>query len=132
MYRLFIHEDAERDLEALWDTEPFAAARIAALLEGIGADQDLMDRLTQHDYGAYATAPFHVSRWQSQWNRGKDLWRLKDWDLEAQGLQYRIPYAYMRGKQHYHVLGVLHRGQVNYDDPNHPITRRILRAYDEL
>lgn len=132
MYRLFIHSDAELDLEALWDTEPIAAARIAVLLDGVRADQDLMDRLTQHDYGAHATAPFHVSKWQTQWKRGKDLWRLKDWDLEAQRLQYRVPYAYMRGKQHYHVLGVLHRSKVNYDDPDHPITRRILRAYDGL
>ena len=37
-----------------------------------------------------------------------------------------------RGKCHYHVLAVSPRAEVNYDDPNDPITRRILSAYADL
>lgn len=92
---LFIHEDAVADLRALRRTELQAAARIAALLAELKGNPDLLDRLTQHDYGAYHSADFHVSKWQAQWRQGRDLWRLKMWDLEDQGLRYRIVYAFI-------------------------------------
>ena len=132
MYRLFVHRDAAADLERLNSADPVAAARVVALLESVSADQDLLDRLTQHDFGAHRSADFHVSKWHSQWNQGRDLWRLKAWDLEAQRLQYRVIYAYIPGARKYHVLGVLHRSQVKYDDPSDPISKRILRAFDAL
>lgn len=128
MYRLFIHEDADADLERLWAMDPDAAARIGVLLEEIRDDQELLDRLTQHDFGAPPAAPFHVSKWHEQWRRGRDLWRLKLWDLDDLQLRYRVIYAYVPGRRHYHVLAIAHRSQVNYDDPQDPLTRRILGA----
>lgn len=99
-----------------------------ALLEQLEGDPDLLDRLTQHDYGAHNSADFHVSKWQEQWRQGRDLWRLKVWDLEDQGLRYRIVYAFVPGMQHYHVLAIAPR---DFDyDKNHPISQRILRAYE--
>lgn len=103
---LFIHEDAAADLSKLRQTELQAAARIVALLEELKGNPDLLDRLTQHDYGAYQSADFHVSKWHEQWNQGRDLWRLKVWDLEDQGLRYRIVYAFIPQKQHYHILAI--------------------------
>lgn len=84
MFRLFIHEDAESDLEALWDQAPQSAARITVLFE----------------------------------------------DLENEGMRYRIVYAFVPGKGHYHVLGIVPR-EFNYD-AGHQITRRILAAYEVL
>ena len=130
MPSLFVHDDATADLEDLGDTEPRAAARIIALLQELQTDEDLLDRLTQHDYGYSGTADFRVSKWLAQWNRGKDLWRLKIWDLEDKGLRYRIVYAFLPGKQQYHVLAIVPR-DFNYD-PNHPLSRRIVLAYDDL
>jgi len=127
---LFVHDDATADLEALWETEPQAAARIADLLEQLEGDSDLLDRLTQHDYGAYHSADFHVSKWQEHWRKGRDLWRLKVWDLEDKGLRYRVVYAFKPREQHYHVLAIAPR-EFDYDT-SHPISQRILRAYQEL
>jgi len=127
---LFVHDDASADLEALWESEPKAAARITVLLEELAGNPDLLDRLTQHDYGARHSADFHVSKWLEHWNKGRDLWRLKVWDLEDQGLLYRLIYAFIPGKQHYHILAIAPR-EFNYDT-NHPISRRIQRAYEEL
>ena len=130
MLQLFIHVDAKVDLERLWKEAPKAAARLAALLEELEGNQDLLDRLTQHDFGNYGTADFHVSKWIDQWNRGRDLWRLKVWDLEDKGLQYRVVYAFMPGKSQYHVLGIVSR---DFDyDPNHELSRRIIAAYENL
>ena len=130
MYRLFIHDDAAADLEALYRTNSVAVARIVALLQEIQDSQDYLDRLTQHDFGSYASESFHVSKWHEQWRQGRDLWRLKIWDLEDKGIQYRIVYALARGKQHYHVLGIVPRS-FNYDSDSE-ITNRILKAYDDL
>ena len=130
MIALFVHDDAKADLLALRDSEPQAAGRILALLEQLEGDPDLLDRLTQHDYGAYGSADFHVSKWQEQWRKGRDLWRFKVWDLEEKGLHYRIVYAFEPRKQHYHVLAIVPR-EFDYDE-KHPISQRILRAYEEL
>ena len=130
MPHLFIHNDAEADLEALWHTAPQAAARIAALLEELKGNADLLDRLTQHHFGHYRTAPFHVSKWVEQWNKGKDLWRLKVWDLEAKGLRQRVVYAFIPGMRRYYVLGIVPR-EFNYES-SHPLSRRILAAYANL
>jgi len=127
---LFIHKDAIADLSALRQKELKAAARIVALLEELKGNPDLLDRLTQHDYGAHQSADFHVSKWQAQWRQGRDLWRLKVWDLEDQGLRYRIVYAFIPQKQHYHILAIAPR-EFDYDS-NHPISQRILRAYESL
>lgn len=70
---LFVHRDAETDLEKLWEGAPLAAARIGVLLEELEGNQDLLDRLTQHDFGNYRSADFHVSKWLNQWNKGRDL-----------------------------------------------------------
>ena len=130
MFRLFVHDDGESDLEKLWDEAPEAAARIGVLLQELEGNQDLLDRLTQHDFGNYRTAEFHVSKWLNQWNKGKDLWRLKVWDLEDKGLQYRVVYAFLPSRSQYHVLGIVSR---DFDyDPNHELSRRIIAAYENL
>lgn len=131
MIALFVHDDAKAVLLALRETEPQAAGRILALLEQLEGDPGLLDRLTQHDYGAYGSAVFHVSKWQEQWRKGRDLWRLKVWDLEENGLRHRIVYAFVPSKQHYHVLAITPRRDFNYEERD-PITQRILRAYQEL
>ena len=72
---LIIHDDAKADLLALRRSEPRTAGRVLALLEQLEDDPDLLDRLTQHHYGS---ADFHVSRWQTQWRKGRNLWRIED------------------------------------------------------
>lgn len=131
MYRLFVHDDAQTDLEELWSTGTQAAARIAVLLQELEGDQDLLDRLTQHEYyGRSHSADFHVSKWVEQWRQGRDLWRLKVWDLEGHGLKYRIIYAFVPKRRHYHVLAIAPR-EFNYDS-RHPLTQRIRSAYGSL
>lgn len=130
LFRLFVHDDADGDLEALWKSEPDAAARIAVLLEELAGNQDLLDRLTQHNFGVHGHHDIHISKWQEQWRKGNDLWRFKVWDLEDKGLRYRIVYAFLPQKRHYHVLAIAPRS-FNYD-ASHPLTKRILCAYQDL
>jgi hypothetical protein len=130
VFQLLIHKDAEADLEQLATINLAAASRIVALIQEIQGNQDLLDCLTKHDFGQNYSAAFHVSKWQEHWRRGKDIWRLKIWDLEDKGIHYRIIYAYIIGTQRYYILAVAPRN-FNYDADN-PLTKRILRAYDDL
>jgi hypothetical protein len=128
---LFLHDDAKADLYALRAESPEAAGRIVALLQELESNPDLQERLTEHDFGARGRDQFHVSKWQAQWRAGKDLWRLKLWDLEQNGLPYRIVYAFVPIRRHHHILAVVPRSSFNYDDRD-PVTQRILRAYEGL
>ena len=130
MLHLFIHRDAVADLVALRAVDGRSAARILALLETLKDDPDLLDRLTQHEYGRGRVAEIHVSRWIEQWNKGRNLWRLKIWDLEGKGVRQRIVYAFEPTTGKHHVLGVVPR-EFNYDS-DHPLSRRIFAAYDDL
>ncbi len=130
MIALFLHNDAVSDLRDLKIIQPEAAARILALLQELKGNPDLLDRLTQHGYGSRNCSDFNVSKWLAHWKRGRDLWRLKVWDLEDKGLRYRIIYAFVPQKKHHYILAIAPR-EFNYDT-NHPISRRIIRAYEEL
>ena len=130
MPHLLIHRDAADDLLALRVVDERSAGRIVALLETLKGDPDLLDRLTQHEYGRGREAKIHVSKWVGQWNKGRNLWRLKIWDLEDKGVRQRIVYAFEPGTGKHHVLGVVPR-EFNYD-AGHPLSRRIFAAYDDL
>jgi hypothetical protein len=130
VYSLTIHDDAKDDLDKLWVEAEEAAALIVALLQEIQGDQILLDALTIHNFGADHSADFHISRWLEFWNRGLDLWRLKAWTLEAQGLPYRVVYSYEPRRQRYHVLGVFHR-DFNYDRTDQR-TQRVQNAYADV
>lgn len=130
MFALSVHEDAEADLEDLYKRDQRTVLAIAALLEELSGSQELLDRLTDHDFGKNRKEEFHVSKWLEQWRKGHDLWRLKIWRLERHGIQYRIVYAFIPIKRQYIVLAIAPR-DFDYDE-SHPITQRILRAYREL
>ena len=132
MYKISLHDDAKADLQTILDSDAVSARRIAAVLQEIEGNQDLLDCLTQHEYGRNHTAPFNVSKWLEFWKKNQDIWRLKIWDLEDKGLRYRIVYAYIRGKKDYRVLAIVPRSNINYDDPNDPLFERIHAAYKEL
>ena len=108
MYYLFVHDDATTDLVAIRETDKQTAASILIQLQELKSNQDLMDRLTQHNYGADETADFHVSRFVEQWNQGKNLWRLKYWNLGFETKHYRIVYAFIPLGQVIHVFLLAH------------------------
>jgi hypothetical protein len=130
VYSLVIHDDAELDLDALWEIDEQATADIEVLLEQVQCDQELLDSLTIRDFGSDRSEHIHVDRWVAQQRKGRNLWRFKIWDLEDRGLQYRIVYALDPRISRYHVLGIVNR-DFDYDE-KHELTKRILAAYDDL
>jgi hypothetical protein len=127
--KVVFHTDARADLAVVRADDEAAAARILAVMEQAGADQELFDRLTQHDYGLAGSAEFHVSRWESQQNNaGRNLWRLKIWDIEELGVRYRVVYAFAPLTRTVAVLGITRRRNFNYEDD--AFTQRVSECYD--
>lgn len=131
MFRLTPHRDVLEDLRAIKRADPTAFFRITALFEQIKADPKLLDALTDHDFGAQGTQLFNVKKWVEHWRRGTNLWRMRVWDLDSAGMPYRIIYGYEVGRSRHHILGVIHHRGFNYE-PDHPFTKRVLAAYDEV
>jgi hypothetical protein len=132
MYTLFIHDDAQADLERLRRAYPRTTAQIVVLLQELQHDQYLLDALTADDFGDDRAERIQVKKWERLWKAGLDLWRLKPQALADSGIQIRIIYAYLPLKRHYYVLGIARRRELDYDDPNHPLTQRILLAYENI
>ena len=130
VYSILIARVAIQDLDEIASVHPEASDTIWALLEEVKANQSLLDSLTSHDYGAYKTEAYHVSVWGTQHAQGRNLWRLKIWELEELGEQYRVVYCLDPRFSRYYVLGVFHR-DFNYDESD-PRTLRVLASYDRI
>lgn len=77
VYSITVHEDAETDLDEIWQLDEDVAADIIALLEQAKTDQELLDSLTIKDFGAHGTEKIHVDKWVAQQKRGRNQWRVK-------------------------------------------------------
>ncbi|BBI99195.1 hypothetical protein FGKAn22_08880 [Ferrigenium kumadai] len=140
VYKLSIEHDAQNDLALMVEqggqSRKFAAI-LLAFLQQLKADQSLLGELLTHEY---ENKSFNVSRFQSIW-RDRDVWRLKtfEWDISQTNktvIPYRIIYAYDSKCTAFRVLAIVYR---RHNDPrsydyehDHPITQRILKAYNEL
>jgi len=127
---LIIHPDAKQDLLRLKESDPYAAARIAVVLQELQGNQDLMDRLTQDKFGIEGRHDFNVRGLASQFKAGHNLWRLKVWNLERRAHRYRVIYAFVPSKGYHYVLGIMPR-EIDYERDDDFI-RRVERAYDDV
>jgi hypothetical protein len=110
--------------------DPDTENEIYALLQEIKASQELLESLTVKDYGLTPGSDFHIDRWEEQQWKGRNIWRLKLWDLESLGIRYRVIYGFDNRISRYFILAVLHR-DFDYDE-NHPRCQELLVVYDGL
>lgn len=124
--------DAQSDLAKIRAADPAHAALLEVALQEVEGDPSLANNLLDHKFGENYDGPYSVSRWTRLWKRGLDIWRLRLMATEAAGLPYRIVYAYLRTQRTFCVLAIVHKSEIDYDDPNHPLTQRILATYNKL
>jgi len=122
-----VHNDAVEDLRTIKATDPVAAGRLVALIQQLKADPGLKDKLLDQGFGDDRKEPISVKKWHSVYVKveRQPVWRLKSWELERDGLKYRLIYLYYWRDQSYNILAIVPRGEINYDDPSHPIRKRI-------
>lgn len=130
VYSIVIAIAAQEDLAAIAMDDPETEAEIVAVLQELKGNQDLLDALTVKDFGLAHDAPFHVDAWMAQQQKGRNLWRLKIWNLEDFGIRYRVVYALDPRISRYYILAVLHR-DFDYDE-GHPRVKKLLATYDRL
>jgi hypothetical protein len=130
VYTILVARAALRDLDEIWTVDSVAADTILALLQEAKVNQAILDSFTTQDFGAYRSADYHVDRWVAQQQAGRNLWRLKIWELENHAIKYRIVYALDPRISRYFVLGIFDR-DFNYDESD-PRTQRVLASYDSL
>lgn len=135
MYELIVGDEATGDLEDILEENAPAAYRLGVFLQELGCDQDLLEKLSWDQYGGKPHLPeqgatFSVSKVYSLYRTGKNIWRLRDFELAREGFEYRIIYAFIPAQDLYFVLAVVERA-FNYD-PSHPVTQRVLDAYQKL
>lgn len=135
VYELIPHNDLLIDLKRILVTDPQVVYRTRELIEELRSNQDLLDRLSQQNYGAWPNKPkkdafFNVKMWAEAQKNGLNLWRLRDLSLAEKGLEYRLIYAFLPQKKQYFVLAIVEK---NFDyDTNHPVSRRIFATYRSL
>lgn len=142
MYDLIIHDDAAADLKGILVTDKSTAAKIITLIRELQSDQDLLDRLTQQEYGGTPNRPspqnakFSVKMWRAAQNDGMNLWRMRSFD--ARSLGFRFIYAFFPPET-YVLLAIVEKAE--HDDPdddrfnyelNHEISHRIAESYAAL
>ena len=128
--QLYVHEDADEDLERLWQRDPGAAAAVVATLEQLRCDPRLIDKLTTHGNNPVGSDEINVKRWQRIRDRRGDLWRFRA--LNTPATSYRIVYGYQIQTRQICVLGVVHKDDFDYDDPTNPLAQRIVAAWRAL
>ena len=129
-YSMSIHEDAEKDLEALYEVDEKGAAGIDVFLEEAASSQTVLDHLLENRYRSYdAGFDFEVRRWESLWKH-YGLWRLRLFGFAGDAASYRVIYAFHGKQRRYYILGIVPR---DFDyDPKHHFTQRIVNAYQAL
>jgi len=131
VYELYIHPNAEADLDAIWNIDQTTAARIDAFLEEVSENNRYLDALLERHFGQDKTEEFSIDKWVKQWYQNRDLWRAKIWDLEDISIKYRIIYCYQITERRFTVLAVVARDKFNYEADSE-IGRRIINDYDSL
>jgi hypothetical protein len=128
-YSLVLHADAELDLDKIYKIDENAAAEIEAILQEIGANQEMLETLTIRNFVRHGNISYDVKEWEAVKRSAYNLWRLRL--LYVRGAsQYRIVYAFHTVEFRYYVLAVLDRN-FNYS-PTHERTKRILSLYESL
>lgn len=143
MYEFIVHDDAAADLEEIIQQDEVAGLQLLQLIEQLDADQDLLDRLSQRDYGGTPTRPvprtafFNTGMWVAQQAVGLNLWRMRFFGRDVNG--YRLVYAFFPADR-YILLGIAEKKPIDATDDDerfdyelsHPISRRISNAYWRL
>jgi hypothetical protein len=106
--------------------DPVGFGRLLAFIEQLRTDPKLVSKLLDHGFGNDRGDAISVMKWIGVQKVEKlPVWRVKSWDLEKQGLRYRLIYCFNWPDQSYNIMAVVPRSELNYDDPQHPIRRRV-------
>ncbi|CAI8710616.1 hypothetical protein [Pseudomonas sp. IT-P291] len=135
MFELIPHDDIEQDLERLDVINPVIVDQVAALIQQLMDDPQLVDDLLRNGFGGEPWRPargaiFNVRTWGDAQRAGLNLWAIRDFELSRQGFEFRIVYAVFPRCEKIYILAIIERAW-DYD-LSHPTSRRIVASYRAL
>lgn len=126
---LEVHNDATADLRAIGAVDPAGAAQLVALLLELRTNPTLHTSLLTKDVGSPPARPLSAKRWGSVNTVERlPIWRLRAWELERNGLHYRLFYVFDYKRQMFAVIAITRRDLFDYDDTQHPLRIRMVRC----
>lgn len=128
MAKLEYANEAEIELDALWDKDEDSAALIEELLCQFEETPELIDELCRTRRHVSHKPDFEVKKFQEVWNDGYTIYILKIWPKAGKEIPYRILYGHHPQKDIYYVLAVMAR-EVNYE-ADRELIKRICTAYE--
>lgn len=127
LYTLTLDDDFKSDFKRL----PIEVQRkVATVLDEFKADPHVCQRFLKTGFMQLTELRVNTSKWYSQRDEGRKLYRFKVYELEQDGHRYRVLYGFIPKTLHFVFLGVCHRSELDYDDENNQIHRRITATYD--
>jgi len=125
-------EEFEDELNALVVTNPDDAGLIDALIEELGADHDLLDRLSDDvpKWHHMFNPPFEIKRFENCWQTGRRIYTLKPYDEDGHLINYRLFIGHDVKTDEYFVLTVQPRATC-YDTTTNE-HRSLCDRYDRL
>ncbi len=130
MADLFVSPAAERELDALFETDPETASLFDVLLENVADEPAILDDLNRPRRHFDHDPSFEIKQFAEMQNKGKNVFIIKVWDEAGALLPYRCLYAHNPQRDRYHVLMFANR-DFDYDS-KHPDFIELTRRYDEL
>lgn len=124
-------EDAESELDALYDTDEDAAATVDVLIEAISENDDALETLTRDvpKWGPMGLPPYEVKRFEEAFNAGYLIYFLKPrTEEDGELIDYRVFFAWFQQLDRYVVLATLPRS--NCYDTTTDAYRCMLARYD--
>src|SRR5690606_24866746 len=123
-----LDKEAQNDLEELALTDPLVVTRFRAFLEQAKCDPNLLRSLSTHSFD---DSDIDIKKWIRRHNEGQPIWRLRFCCFVGREPDYRVFYCIDRNpKQNIvYILGIKRRKEIDYDDEDHPTSRRIISAF---
>jgi mRNA-degrading endonuclease RelE of RelBE toxin-antitoxin system len=131
-----VHPNAEQDLAELEESAPAALAAVLATLEELEADPNAIDKLTTRGNNDLNDGyEINVKRWESATRRARaghlgDLWRFRALDTPA--TTYRVIYGFNWYTRQVCILGIALKSELDYDDLESGIGKRVLADWAAL
>ena len=126
-----IHSSVQNDLLQIKLLDYVGAVRLFAFLEQSTADDKLLIKLSTHGYRNHDDR-LDVKKWNAMFNTGNSVWRLRFTDFGCRDPDYRIFYLVCSEHNAIHILAICRRDEIDYDDLDHPVCRRISKCCAEL
>lgn len=132
MKRIELLPQALTDIKNILLLDDLSGKRILAVLEQAKRDKTFFAKFRKHGHRDVIDDRLDVKQWKRMQVMGRDVWRIRLPDLETNGKTFRVVYAFKKPPETIYILAIVRREDIDYDNPDHPFSRRILDALASL